>query len=336
MRSRGRRPPPRRRRSRAPLYGALLIAIALIVVLVRSLGGDGKEPRKRLQGVNRMQTAIAISNDSFPVKGSAGAVVLVRADEFPDGLPGSALAIAKNAPVLLTVPNQLFFRTEEEIRRVLKRGRTVYLLGGTAALNEEVESEIKGMGYVVQRYAGANRFATAVAVAEGLGDPDLLLIADGTKFPDGLTAGAAAGKVGGAVLFTRGPTMPAETAAYIASRPGAPRVAIGGPAAAADPSASPVVGRDRYETATKVAGQFFINPPAVGVATGTDFPDGLAGGAHIARKGGPLLLTNPVELPPGVRAYLERNRSSIGASFVYGGTRAVTDQVQAAIRSAIA
>ena len=58
-------------------------------------------PVTRLAGTDRIATAVAVSQNSFPT-GNAGAVVLARADDYPDALVGGPLAAAKNAPLLLT------------------------------------------------------------------------------------------------------------------------------------------------------------------------------------------------------------------------------------------
>ena len=55
----------------------------------------------RVAGTDRIATAVAVSQGSFPA-GNAGAVVLARADDYPDALVGGPLAAAKNAPLLLT------------------------------------------------------------------------------------------------------------------------------------------------------------------------------------------------------------------------------------------
>src|SRR5207247_11158152 len=102
--------------------------------------------------------------------------------------------------------------------------------------------------------------------------------------PAARAGGAAAAKTAGAVLLTAGSSMPSVTSAYLGAHPGSV-FALGGPAAAADPAATAVVGTDRYDTATHVAVRFFSGVAAVGVADGLNFPDALAGGAHIARRG---------------------------------------------------
>jgi hypothetical protein len=291
----------------------------------------------RISGADRIDTANAISQSSFPGVGTASAVVLARADSFPDALAGTPLAAAKSAPLLLTLPSALDSRTLAEIQRVLTPGKTVFLLGGTAALSSSVESAITAAGYQVLRFDGIDRFDTAVRIArDGLNNPATLLVADGLNFPDALTAGAAAAKAQGAVLLSAGASPVAITSSYISSRPaGGTLFAIGGPAAQAYPAGVAIVGVDRYDTGGQVAGRFFPGPGTVGLASGTNFPDALAGGAHVARFSGPMLLTDPTTLSPQTQAYLSVKAPGIAGGFLYGGTTAVSDSVKLAAQVAI-
>ncbi len=216
----------------------------------------------RISGADRIDTANAISQSSFPGVGTASAVVLARADNFPDALAGTPLAAAKSAPLLLTGSASLDSRTLAEIQRVLTPGKTVFLLGGTAALSTSVESAITQAGYQVVRFNGIDRFDTAMRIArDGLNNPATLLVADGLNFPDALTAGAAAAKAQGAVLLSAGASPVAITSSYISSRPaGGTLFAIGGPAAQAYPAGVAIVGADRYDTGGQVAGALLPRP----------------------------------------------------------------------------
>jgi len=284
----------------------------------------------RVAGRNRVATAIAVSQTTFPSPGSAGAVVLARGDTFPDALAGAPLAAARHAPILLTPPGSLDRAVQTEIQRVLPSGGTVYLLGGTDALNPAVAQTITGLDYKVVRYAGADRYGTATAVAAALGNPTTVLLADGTAFADALSAGAAAAEAGGAVLLTNGPTMDPTTAAWLAAnRPGTV-YAVGGRAAAADPDATPVAGADRYATSVAVAEQFFPSPTTVGLASGADWPDALTGSAAAALGGFPVVLTNPTALSAATLAYLGSISSTLTTVDVYGGTGAISPAVVAA------
>ena len=284
----------------------------------------------RLSGSDRYATATAISQAEFP-SGGASAVVLARGDDYPDALVGAPLAAAKNAPLLLTSGAVLPAPTKAELQRVLPAGATVYILGGTTAVPSSVEAELTALGYRAVRYSGPDRFATAVAVADALGAPSTVLLASGSNFPDALAAGPAAAKTHGVVLLTSGSQMPSSTAAYMSAHPGI-AFAIGGPAAAADTSATPIAGADRYATAAAVAAKFFPHPTIVGFATGANFPDALAGGALMARNGDPLLLAGG-SLPTSTSSYLTSTQSSVTSEYIFGGTTVLPDAVLTTIRN---
>ena len=280
----------------------------------------------RVSGTDRFGTAVAVSQAAYP-NGGADAVVLARGDSYPDALVGAPLAAAKNGPLLLTSGLLLPASTQAEIMRVLPKGQTVYLLGGTASIPDSVSSQLSALGYVVKRIAGSDRFATAVAVAQELGSPSTVLLAGGMSFPDALTAGPAAAAVHGAILLTNGSTLPAATASYLSAHSGGQVYAIGGPAAAADTSATALVGADRYATSVLVANRFFTAPTVAGVASGENFPDALAGGAYLAHAGGPLLLTAPDTLPASITQYLATVHASLTTIDVFGGASAVSSSV---------
>ena len=288
----------------------------------------------RVFGDTRSETAVAVSNASYG-DDAAGAVVLARSDTFPDALAGTPLAAAVDAPILLTSPTVLEPAVATEIDRVLADGGRIYLLGGRNALDPAIEAAFEAAGYDTKRLAGADRVATSIAIAGELGDPGTILVTTGANFPDALAAGAAAAAVGGSVVLTTSDVSNAATDAYLAARSGATVYAIGGPAARAHPSATPVVGATRAETGVKVAEEFFDDPTVMGLAVSTNFPDALAGGAHMARLGGPLLLSNGTALDGVVNTWICANAPSLTSLYVYGGVGAVSADVFSAAAARI-
>jgi outer membrane protein assembly factor BamB len=276
----------------------------------------------RLSGADRVATAVAVSQDLWTDAAGEGpnaqAVVLARADSFPDALAGGPLAAHLEAPILLTPSGALDGRVLAEVQRVLPAGGDVHVLGGPSSIDPSVASALAAAGFEVTRHGGATRFETAVAIAEAIGEPAVLLAVTGQAFPDGLAAGAAAARWGGAVLLTDGPRLPAATAAYLAAHRGVPVRAIGGPAGQALPDAPRVAGADRYATALLVAQQLFpTTVPLAGLASGERFPDALVAGPHVGPLGGPLLLSQPTALPAGVGTYLADRVT--GRVVLYGG-----------------
>lgn len=296
-----------------------------------------KDTIARIAGNDRVATSVVASRSGF-VPGQATAAVLANSASFADALPATPLAAAKKGPLLLTGAAQLDSRIADELRRVLPSGATVYLVGGDAVLSPAVATSIESLGYRVMRLSGANRYATAAAIAQqGLNNPSTLFEVTGRDFADALAGGAAASAASAAILLTDGSTQSTETAQYLAMHPTARRIAIGGAAAAADPTAEPLAGRDRYETAAQIAARFFAGSvPFVGVASGRSFPDGLSGGAHIATRAGPVLLVPPAsQLPPAVTNYLRARAGAIRGGWVYGGTTALPESTRTAVQQAI-
>ncbi|MDQ1495898.1 MAG: hypothetical protein QOG69_2381, partial [Actinomycetota bacterium] len=136
--------------------------------------------------------------------------------------------------------------------------------------------------------------------------------------------GSAAVAAGGVIVLTAGGHQSAATATFLANNPDLTRYAIGGPAAAADPSATKFVGADRYATAVLVAQAFFGTPDSVGLASGVSFPDALSGGSVVAMANGPILLVpNGGALPSTVSAYLTAAKASATDAWLFGGPSTV-------------
>ena len=324
----------------------------------------------RVGGQTRVETAVLAAQQAYPEPASAGGVVLVRADGFADAQAGVPLAVDRSAAVLATQGDALHPAVAEEIGRVLEPGGTVWLLGGEAALSDAVsaaaEEAVAGLGGQVVRLAGANRFATAVAIAEALGDPAAVVLADGGSFTDSIVASAAAvvaegtsfagadagsaGSAGsvGALLLTAGEVMPPETRAYLDGLGGAGSdgvaggasvVTIGAAAGVALPDAPTVAASDPAAQSVAVAEAFFPGPTAVGIATTADFADALAGAATVTSPSvgpGPVLLSGPDALPEVVAEHLAAIRGTVTRALLFGGESALSSAVRTAVEAALA
>lgn len=319
----------------------------------------GSRPVTRLGGDERIGTGVLVSQAHWsgwkssyipPGHVKAGAVVLARSDGFADALAGVPLAAHDNGPLLLTDSKVLSPAAEREISRVLQPGanKIVYLLGGPSAISPAVANRLVQLGYNVQRYAGADRFGTALDIARrGLGDPAKVVVATGADYPDALSAGPYASAVLGspgheaAVILSQGPVLDPATAGYLASRLAASTTAmptvvtVGGAAGKALDAAFPaqsghalqLAGADRYKTAAMVAARF-PKASAVGVATGAGYADALTGGAFAAAQGFPILLTDPLGLNLDTRSAIAGFWSQLGQAYLFGGTSALGGQVQ--------
>jgi hypothetical protein len=195
--------------------------------------------------------------------------------------------------------------------------------------------DIEALGYTVERASGASRYATAVAVAEtAVEDPELIVVADGNTFPDALVGGSLAAAAGGVEILSDGTRLDDTATAYLQAHPDAEVLAIGASAAQAVPDATPIVGEDAFATAVAVARDRYPDAEQVAIASGTNFPDGLTGGAHAGRRGIPLLLSWPDVLPAVLAAHLEAI-SPLQDVLLYGGVAALSHQVEVDAEAAL-
>jgi hypothetical protein len=320
---------------------------------------DVRSVVSRFAGGDRFDTAIQASTALWRNKGDkndthraqAQAVVLARSDIFADALGGAGLAGAKQGPLLLTDTKSLNSATQTEIQRILPGGGTVYVLGGESAIAPAVVSKLGSLGYQVQRIGGKDRYQTAAFIAgQAVDVPTRILVATGDNYPDALSAGAvAASHPGTVVLLSDNAAMPQATEAYLEDMDTRSNHqlnvwGIGHQGASALSSAgwtgtATAAGADRYATSLLVARDFFTGPDTIAVATGANFPDALSAGAFLGRFWGPLLLVDPqAGLAPAAAAWIDSERGSTSAGFVFGGTgalpRSVDGQLGAEISTA--
>lgn len=286
-------------------------------------------------GPTRLETAVEVSRQLFPIDGSADAAVIARADDFPDALAGTALAEAVNGPILLTRQTSVDVVTAEELGRVLPLGRTIYILGGEAALGPGVEILLQRAWNVV-RLGGANRFETAAAILseiERTHPINGIYLADGGSFQSALLAGVEAALDDRAVLLTSGSDLPLATSDALTQRGDLPLVAIGSAAAAAAPDAEAVDGEDPAGLSVAVAERRWGTHPPIGAAFASAevFADGLTGGPLTERLRVPLLLSTADALSQPVATYLRANAETLTEARIFGGTAALSAEVEAAI-----
>lgn len=301
----------------------------------------------RMGGPDRIDTAVDASRLGYSDAGSAGGrpaggAVLTRADSFADALAGSALAAKLHAPLLLTDTRSLDPRVAAELKRILKPGAQVTLLGGADVMSQQVADQVAGLGFSTRRLEGADRYGTAAAIAEAISpNPARILVATGGNFPDALAAGAAAGASDAAgkdavVLLSDDRTLPGPTAGYLAAHSGAgvELFGIGDQGVAALRSRFPAgrvgaaAGVDRFATAAAVARTFFTGsttPRIVGLAVGNNWPDALSGGALLGAHAAPLLLADGAQLPAVEGDYVSETAASVDEVLVFGGADVVPD-----------
>ncbi len=225
----------------------------------------------------------------------------------------------------------------------------VVLLGPMVGVTFAASTASGATGLTVSRVSGADRYATAAAIADSgwpsaLPANSTLLLATGSTFPDAVSGSAAAGHLGVPLLLTASGSLSAQAAAEIDRLQPARVALLGGTAALSSAVAQQVAGHgptvvrwqgaDRFATAAAISQNTYANGATnVYLATGATFPDALAGAALAAVAGGPLLLTNATTLPTATAAEITRLHPS--AIVVLGGSAAVSDSVaNAAVQAA--
>lgn len=317
----------------------------------------------RFAGADRFATAILASQNAYAT-GSCSSVIIATGMNYPDALSAAGLGGAADAPVLLVNGDVLSTSVKNEIKRLTsgKASFTVYIMGGTAAVTAKMEASIKAglTGESVERFAGANRYATAQLVAakiktlRGASFGTRALLIPSMDYTDGLIVGPAAyagdtpillvntsadaalvnslKSLGVTDLVICGTTtrIPVAVETYLKAQvPGLTTRRVSGNA-------------DTYARSAEAA-EWFCTPAngfgltwsGVGIATGERYPDGLAAGCIDGKAGNPLLLTKVASLPTSVSAKLAAHKDLIATVRYYGGTAAISTAVDTAVKAAI-
>lgn len=159
----------------------------------------------RIEGADRYETAAAVAL-RIREEGGSDKVFVARGDDFADALAASPFAWSQMMPVLLVAKTGVPAATSGALEDLGTKNAVV--VGGTAAVPESVYVALDAvLTGNLDRWWGADRYATALAVAEGAesrlwGDWSFVGIATGRNFPDALGGGAAAGAHGGMLLLT--------------------------------------------------------------------------------------------------------------------------------------
>lgn len=312
---------------------------------------DDSRPDISIAGSNRIATAIQASQAAFR---SADTVVIATGYNWPDALGGTSLAGVLKAPILLVEPNALPGAAATEIRRL--GAKRAIILGGPAAVGPAVQGRLVSLlgANNVERIAGNDRYQTANQVAlrvvaeQGADYDGTAFVATGGGFPDALAAAPIAAAQGWP-LFLADPARGLTPATRGAMSKVEHVYILGGTAVVSGPTEAAIkglgkttrrlAGSDRYSTAVAVAAHAVTHLwhtwHSVGISTGADFPDALAGGVLQGEMGSVMLLTAPNELNPHAARALRANWTAIDAVTFFGGGVAVSQDVRSqALRAA--
>ncbi|MHB1737928.1 MAG: N,N-dimethylformamidase beta subunit family domain-containing protein [Actinomycetes bacterium] len=341
------------RRTRGLTGSRAAVGVVLVVVLgtvgaagtvgVPVASATGGPVLSRLGGVDRYATAAVIAVAGFP--GGASTVILATGVDYPDALGATYLAGVIHAPILLSTPDRLPASAARAL--VALKATAVDVVGGRAAVGSSVTGALRAAGYQVRRIAGADRYATNAAVIAAAGraagtvslrgvSAPTAIVATGEGFPDALGAGAESVAWGLPVVLTPGSDarVPASVLGTLAVT-GARQVLVVGGVGAVSPgqaaglagagyAVTRVAGADRAGTSVALArlgAGWSMSGTSVLLASGTDYPDALAG-AVLAGLGHRVLLVTDSSRVPGATAGV---LGAAGEVTALGGTSVLPD-----------
>ena len=266
----------------------------------------------RLGSSSGVATAVALSTADFTA-GGAGAVVLTSTTTWSQALAAGPLAVASHAPVLLTDAASVPSATMKEIQRVLPAGGTVYLLGGTGVISDDVRAAIAAKGFRPVRLAGTTPAGTARAVANRIlrsNTVSAVVEVSDNAYADAWSGTPLAVRKHAVILLTHGTSAAPETTSWLSRHPGLTRYAVGGAAHTADPSATAYYGSSAAQTAARVAAATFKTPAHAGVVAFNRAVPGLLEAVRLQRSG-PLLYATGSTLPADTTGALHSFRAGL-------------------------
>lgn len=179
---------------------------------VENLKKLGYKNIERVAGSDRYGTAIEVAK-----KVDAKTAFIACGLNYPDALGAGSAAALNDGVILFTATGYLTPQTKAYLES--EGFEKIVILGGTGAVGDNVEKEIKEICNNVTRISGANRYSTSFEIAkEFFPTSDTIYIATGTSFADALAGGPLAANVGGPIVLVDNSLkdVPRELKEYIA------------------------------------------------------------------------------------------------------------------------
>lgn len=185
---------------------------------------------ERLSGDDRYGTAAAVAREFFDA--GLPLVYVASGERFPDAVAAGAAGARVGAAVLLVQSNSVPPATSSALAE-LDPARVV-VVGGEHVISESVRQQLGA-----ERISGADRYATAAALANSIssGDEPVAFLASGEAFADAVAGGPAAARRDAPLVLVRPACMPQPTADALAAWGTGTRVVLGGQLAVSDAAA---------------------------------------------------------------------------------------------------
>ena len=298
------------------------IASTLIITNLLILNVNAETQVKRLAGQGRYETTKAVTSQWD----KSEYAVLVTGADYPDALSATPLAKKYDAPILLTEKNKLNSNTLSEIKRL--GVKKVFIVGGLGVVGSQVESELKKQSISIERLWGPGRYETSVEVAKKLENTKEAFIVTGNDFADALTVAPIAAQMKAPIILSPSGNINNTVKKYLEQV--SKTYVIGGTKEINEvvykqlPSPQRINGANKYERNINVINKFVDNKENIHVATGSNYPDALAGSALAAKNNGYILLVEE-NINNTTLNFVKENK--FNTITVLGGTGVVSEKI---------
>ena len=298
----------------------------------------------RLAGGMALSTMKKVVNKGWE---SSEYAIIATTKGYQDALSASALAgLLGNAPILMTDPVKLSSQTSTLL--VSKKIQKAIIVGGNSAVSEDVEDQIKAIvgNDNVERIAGGTATTTALEVYkygkdinDGWGSDAIVATMD--DFQDALSiAPYAYAKRMPIFLTDKGTKDVRNSVINIINNEGFNRTLVLGGLAAINDNLVPKVqqnapvtrlaGGTAYTTSAKIANFCLENSMSsanMGVACGTVYADALAGAALCGKIGSIIVLADEKNSTT-VNSIIAKQKNGLSECYIFGGIKAVSEEVE--------
>lgn len=257
----------------------------------------------RLSGTDRYSTSAQVAARVTNGTGTSHTVFIASGSSYADGLTIGALAAYTGSPVLLVQQGKIPTTTVTQLQNL--RPERIVVAGGAGAVSNAVLDHLGQLApdAQIQRIGGSDRYKTAALIASNFPKGAPVFIATGLAFPDALSAGAAASKVGGPILLSPGFKSSSTLTTTLQGMLPDSVYIVGGHWAQSDLNAirtaagateiTSLSGSDRYATSAAVAKQFWgLGATTTVYATGKGYADGMIGISAARAFDAPVLLSS--------------------------------------------
>lgn len=237
-----------------------------------------------IAGQNRVLTAVAVSRQGWQ---SAESIILTSGNDanLVDALAAAPLAGQENAPILLSINQQLDSAVIAEIQRL--GAKHIFAVGALSpALLEQLSISLPGVE--VELLQGATRIETAQKINAKIKNPQGIFLVGFNALADAISAAPYAA----AHHYLIWPVdVDGGVAIDVSSIPAENKYILGGPAMVQDQSGfTRIAGVDRYNTNWLLRQTLNFSDDVIYAASGQTLVDALTGSVLAAQTQSPIVL----------------------------------------------